>query len=747
MITAVVFFLLASSAIVFAVASSGLREFKIVSDLIRSKESYFLAEAGNEDVSYRLRNNLPMVSPEVLTLNGYTVTTSVTNPNSNSVLISSTGDRADYVRKVFATLSRGGGVSFNYGVQVGEGGAHLYNSSSIAGNLFSNGPVVGNSAINTGDATDPELLGSFTVGGYLKTAQDLAVSGVYAYVLMERTLDIINVANPQSPSLTSTITTQYYSNPYQTSVAVSNNYLYITHENQNFLDIYNVSNPASPVLLPHVPVGAQARDVAVSAGYAYVANYGSNSLTVINVANPAQAVVTATVSTMVRPKGITISGAYLYLVYDDYNYGGVQVFSLANPALPTPLGNMGKGPSTMYTYLYPAYKAGNLLYVLSLGWSGFYIVDVSNPSNPVKVYTSPQFAIHDPAGVDGAGGYLYVANYSQNTNNRTFEVWSLANPSLPTKIKSVNVSASAGNPKTVVVKNGYAYLLNFVYNGQSTLQIYSISGGGGNTVYGDVISAGPTGSVSQIHATSSIYAHTITNSVIDKDAYYQTISGVSVGRNSYPDSVDQATSSMPISDAVIAGWESDAASGGTINTPCHYQIDSNTMIGPKKINCDLEISGNTTITLTGPIWVKGNVTIKNSAIVRVSPSLSGKTLQIIADDPANPTSKGKINLDNSASFVGSGANSYIMLISMNRSAESGGGVSAIETNNSLGGGVILYAPHGEAHIDNNVQVKEVTAYKLIIKNSAKVIYENGLQNVLFTSGSGGSYAFGGWGEQ
>src|SRR3989338_10211740 len=100
--------------------------------------------------------------------------------------------------------------------------------------------------------------------------------------------------------------------------------------------------------------------------------------------------------------------------------------------------------------------------------------------------------------------------------------------------------------------------------------------GGGNVVRGDVISAGPSGSVSGVHATSSIYAHTITNSTIDKDAYYQTISGSSVAGVSYPGSPDQATSTLPIDDALVTDLENEAAAGGTISSPCPYIISSDT---------------------------------------------------------------------------------------------------------------------------------------------------------------------------
>lgn len=746
--TAVIFFLISSSLIVLAVSETVARTLYIGTDLIRSKESFFAADSGGEDVVYRLKNGRSVSSAESITVLNQTATTTVADVLGGKE-IQSVGVSAGRVRKSKTKLSQGGGSAFFYGVQVGKGGVRMYNSSSIAGNVFSDGPVVGDGNVNTGDVTKPDLKGSVTVGGGLKTAQDLAVSGSYAYVLTNTTFDVVSISNPTSPSIIKSVTTQYSSSPYQNSIYFYNDHLYITHEAQNYLDIYNVSNPANPILMPHVALPGYSTDVLATKGYAYVVNYANNNLVVINVSNPAQASVVKTVPTVLQPKYVTLSGQYLYVAANQGGGAGtIQIFDISNPADPVPRGKVegnGIGPSVL-----PAAISGSYAYLLTESLNGLYTISISSPSNPTLVSQTAQGAIYQPMSIDTAAGYLYIANYSPSASRRELEVWSLTNPASPVKVNSVSVSSSAGNPKTVVAKNGHVYLLNSVPNSQSKLQIYNISGGtGGNLVKGDVISAGPSGSVSLIHATSSVYARTIANSVIDKDAYYQTISNTSVGGNSYAGSTDQATSSMPIADSVILGWETDAASGGTVNTPCPYQITSDTTIGPKKINCDLEITGNITVNLVGPVWVVGNVKIKNNAIVKVSPNLAGRTLQIIADNPADRLDSSKINLDNSASFLGSGTNSYVMLVSMNKSSEATGrqGNLAIETNNSAGGALVLYAPHGEILLTNAVVLKEVTAHKLTLKNSAQVIYESGLQNILFTSGPGGSYTFSGWGEK
>ena len=258
-----------------------------------------------------------------------------------------------------------------------------------------------------------------------------------------------------------------------------------------------------------------------------------------------------------------------------------------------------------------------------------------------------------------------------------------------------------------------------------------IIGTNSNIIRGDVISAGVGGLVNGIHATSSIYAHTIQNSQIDKDGYYQSISGSTVGGTSYPGSADQPIADLPIADSLIDQWETDAAAGGTITSPCPYRITSSVTIGPKKINCDLEISGSPTITLEGTLWVVGNIVIKNSPTLRISPSLPGKSIAIIADKPTNRTSSSKIEIENSSVIAGAGAGSYILMVSRNTSAEDGGGEEAIEVQNSAQGALLVYAGHGEIHLANSVKLKEVTAYKIKISNSANITYETGLASLVF----------------
>ena len=295
---------------------------------------------------------------------------------------------------------------------------------------------------------------------------------------------------------------------------------------------------------------------------------------------------------------------------------------------------------------------------------------------------------------------------------------------------------------------------------------------GNNTrIDGGVVSAGPGGVIEHITAFGDAYAHEIKGeSRICGDAYYQVIDGSSssfIGNpgspcptpytlgTAYAGSVDQPLADMPIPDSLLDEWESQAVAGGPIiDTPCPYKITSGTVsLGPIKIDCDLEVSGNfTTVILEGTVWVNGNFTINNNPKFRVSDEVGNKSVPVIVRSVANPVQRGLITLNNSPQFFGSqtdgipNPDSYVMFVSRNIGAESASGDKAIVAGNNIGGNLLIYAPHGEIELSNNVILRSVTAHTLTLRNNVQVQYSIGLGQPLFTSGPGGQWKIKRWHE-
>ncbi len=276
----------------------------------------------------------------------------------------------------------------------------------------------------------------------------------------------------------------------------------------------------------------------------------------------------------------------------------------------------------------------------------------------------------------------------------------------------------------------------------------------GNSINGDGVSAGATGSMSRIRTTLSAYARTISNSRIGKDAhYYQIITNTSVGGTSYSGSADQPLIEMPIPDSLLDDWEAATTATEPINFPCPYIINSSVTMGPKKINCDVYIRGNNTVvTLIGAVWINGNLIIENNPRFKVDDSVGNKSVPIIVRSDIDPENRGTIDINNNPTFYGSVTNgvanpdSYVMLVSRNTGAEVGNDTKAITAGNNVTGNLLLYAPHGKIELSNNVILRAVTSYQLTLKNNVLVDYTVGLSQRLFSWGPGGKWRIKRWKE-
>lgn len=281
--------------------------------------------------------------------------------------------------------------------------------------------------------------------------------------------------------------------------------------------------------------------------------------------------------------------------------------------------------------------------------------------------------------------------------------------------------------------------------------------GGGSYVKGDVISAGPLGYVEEIHATGSMWANTIHDVVVEENASYETEDAASVVWGTrYITTANQPLADMPIPDSVVAVWQDNIETNGTIiastSAECSsgtYVIDSDITLGNIKIDCNVEIQKNSTdVTLTGPVWVVGNLTFSQGPNIRADAGIGSRSVQMIADDPDDRETSSQIYILQATGFFGSGSpKSYILLLSMNESAETGGPNLAIDMANSANGDILAYAAHGSIEMGNGISLKEVTAYQIIMGNSAVITYESGLVNQLFTSGPGGGFTISDWSEE
>jgi len=239
------------------------------------------------------------------------------------------------------------------------------------------------------------------------------------------------------------------------------------------------------------------------------------------------------------------------------------------------------------------------------------------------------------------------------------------------------------------------------------------------------------------------HANTIISSAIENDAYYQTISGSTVGRIEYPDWPDPSALNPPISQAILDQFKANGDSGGVCGIPDGCDADGNFKLtegqvadlGPKQILGSLDMLDRSELTITGTIHVLGDAKFKNSCVVKLDSSYGSKSGVLIVD--------GNIDINNKCQFLGSGnPDSYIAVISTSPDIKL---PPAIRISDSSSG-AILYAAEGGIIAENRVILKEIFGQKIGLENGSVVNYESGLANVNFSVGPSGAWGIENWQE-
>jgi Tfp pilus assembly protein PilX len=136
---------------------------------IEKNQALQLAEAGMDEAAYQLNQDSGYTGESNTALGSGTFTTSVSTVNSTTRAITSTGYIPDSsnpqaVSVVKSTMTINNSViSFNYGVQSGNGGFVMNGGATVNGNIYSNGSIVATNGVHiTGSATAANPPSSYT---------------------------------------------------------------------------------------------------------------------------------------------------------------------------------------------------------------------------------------------------------------------------------------------------------------------------------------------------------------------------------------------------------------------------------------------------------------------------------------------------------------------------------------------------------------------------------------------------------
>ena len=207
--------------------------------------------------------------------------------------------------------------------------------------------------VDIGNPISPVLINTiFSVQQFF----DIHVQGEFAYVIdaiagyttnPDMNMTIINIANPTSVNLMGVVVIIKQSvsgvnggSWWPGRIDVQGRYVYVADTISN-LTIIDVSNPVSPKITSTIVVGAFPLSVRVQDTNVYIVNAGGitgfqvdNSVSIVDVSiSSIPKLLVNFQAIILYPADLVIQGQYLYIVGQNSAFGSFQVFSLGGPLI------------------------------------------------------------------------------------------------------------------------------------------------------------------------------------------------------------------------------------------------------------------------------------------------------------------------------------------------------------------------------------------------------------------------------
>lgn len=293
------------------------------------------------------------------------------------------------------------------------------------------------------DVSDPSHPLEITHFSSIDQARDIYVAYPYAYIVDGlRIIDISNHSNLIEMGFLENSRGGYR------DVHISGNYAFATAWEYGF-HILNISDPSKPMLISKVDFGDTSTIVNrcfVVGNYAYVANFGFG-LRIVDVSDPAKPMTVASLFESDWIWDIHVSDKYLYVLA----ISGLHILDITDPINLTELGFCLPDTIADESALY---VSGDYAYIAD-SWMGLLIVDIRDPTSPVKVgfFDTPGW-VHE---VFVSGNHAFVANGD-------FSVVDVSDPSDPVTVSSIEKlddRLDHGDAIGVWVSNTYAYVVGY----------------------------------------------------------------------------------------------------------------------------------------------------------------------------------------------------------------------------------------------------------------------------------------------
>jgi hypothetical protein len=279
-----------------------------------------------------------------------------------------------------------------------------------------------------------------------EATQSVAVRGDYAYVGSDYGLRIVDIADPTNPAEVGFCETK---GPVE-DIALSRGYAFVA--NLVYLDVIDVSDPAHPQRVARSERFGTAKGVFVAGDYAYLATWGA--VRIIDITDPGEAhEVGSFTEELAQFTDVIVSDGYAY-VSCAKGFSGLYVLDVSNPLRPQKIATFT--PSSGHSIAIA--RSETYLYLLGAGLS---ILDVSNPRAPRVIGAYDD--VPNAWNLSVAGSDVYLVS-----RDGGLHVIDVADPAQPSEADTLDMPASAngvavsGDKVYVVSEDGRLAIYRFV---------------------------------------------------------------------------------------------------------------------------------------------------------------------------------------------------------------------------------------------------------------------------------------------
>jgi len=246
--------------------------------------------------------------------------------------------------------------------------------------LFALEPSLGMHVVDASDPRSPVIISAWRSEA---RPWDVDVRGPHAFVVSERALHVLDVADPTGPSEVASAT--FPSSRYAGgSISLADDVALIGGDGNAPIDVIDIRDPVAPRIAGSIEWAFGAGDIAFrgTIGFAPVRVSGMANVVTIDLSDPAAPVVIGTIEAPGRPVNVALAADRLFVASRPVSGvgGGVQVIDVANPARPrltafVPLEGL----------ITDIEVEGERLVVAASDVSTLTILDISEPDRPTRL--------------------------------------------------------------------------------------------------------------------------------------------------------------------------------------------------------------------------------------------------------------------------------------------------------------------------------------------------------------------------